>query len=224
MHWCPDASHALKGLKNFLFNHGEIRLSQEEVKDFDLDSDLVELQAIKDLVEFQEKLEAKPAPKLSKAVLEKAVESFGKMDVGTTMAIFNRDTAHGICFMMTKGGYPQRYSTSAHCIKRIAKWYQIMSSRGPLFSFSLKFPEQLKEQVEYLLNFSKYMAKAILSKRQKDAVSAGRKPALEAVQKSILMSSRTVVDLQEKILQDPEVEFFSAGRTLGDPVEIHNGH
>ena len=33
-----------------------------------------------------------------------------------------------------------------------------------------------------------------------------------------------MIDLQEKILQDPEVEFFSAGRTLQDPCESHNGH
>ena len=98
--WCPDASHAIKGVKNFLFNHGEIRLSAEEVRDFDLDSDLVELQAIKDLVKFQENLEAKLVPKLSEAVLEKAIGKYGKMDVGTTIAIFSRETAQnraGLC-------------------------------------------------------------------------------------------------------------------------------
>ena len=126
--WCPDGSHALKGIKNFLYNHGEIRLSQEEVQDYDLDSDLVEFQAIKDLVEFQENLEAKLAPRLSRAVLEKAGEKYGKMDVGAAIAIFHTDTSNGICFMMSKGGYPQRYSTTAHCIEKIAKWYQIMLS------------------------------------------------------------------------------------------------
>ena len=103
MLWCPDGSHALKGIKNFLYNHGEIRLSQEEVQDYDLDSDLVEFQAIKDLVEFQENLKAKLAPKLSRAVLEKAGEKYGKMDVGAAIVIIYTDTSNGICFMMSKG-------------------------------------------------------------------------------------------------------------------------
>jgi len=36
--WNPDQSYALKGLKNFLFNYREYRLSPEEVEDFDLDA------------------------------------------------------------------------------------------------------------------------------------------------------------------------------------------
>ena len=222
--WCPDASHAIKGVKNFLFNHGEIRLSPEEVRDFDLDSDLVELQAIKDLVKFQENLEAKLVPKLSEAVLEKAIGKYGKMDVGTTIAIFSRETAAGICFMMSNGGYPQRYSTTAHWIDQVAKWYQIMGARGPLFSFSLKEPEKRDDQIEFLGKFSFYISKTIFSKRQKTALSEGKPVPLEAVQKSILMSTKSVIDLQEEILKDPEVEFFSAGRTLADVIESLNGH
>ena len=222
--WNPDQSHALKGLKNFLFNYGEYRLSPEEVKDFNLDSDLVELQAIKDLVEFQENLEAKLAPRLSQAVLDKAVGKYGKMDVGAAMAIFHMDTANGICFMMSNGSYPQRYSTTVHSVKQVARWVQIMTARGPLFSFSHKYPEVLRDQKDFLQKFSIYFSKIILSKRQKEAVSKGRKPPLETVQKAILMNIKTVLELQEKILQDPEVEYFSAGRTSGDPIESHNGH
>ena len=222
--WCPDGSHALKGIKNFLFNHGEIRLSPEEVKEFDLDSDLVELQAIKDLVKFQENLEAKLVPKLSEAVLEKAVAKYGKMDVGTAMAIFSRETAAGILFMMSNGDCPKRYSTTAHFIDQVAKWYQIIGARGPLFSFSNEHPEQKDDQIEFLGKFSFFISKAIFSKKQKTALSEGRKVPLEAVQKSILMSTKTIIDLQEEILQDPEVKFFSAGRTLADVIESVNGH
>ena len=99
-----------------------------------------------------------------------------------------------------------------------------MFARGPLFSFSHKYPEVLRDQKDFLQKFSTYFSKIILSKRQKEAVSKGRNPPLETVQKAILMSTKTVLELQEKILQDPEVEFFSAGRTSGDPIESHNGH
>ena len=205
-------------------NKGYIRLSEEEVRDFKLDSDLVEFQAVRDLVKFQENLEMKPAPKLSEAVLEKAQQRYGKMDVGTTMKIFDRDTSAGIHFMMSNGTYPQRYATTAHWFEQVAYWYQIVSNRGLGLAFSHKYPEQTKSQIDFLQKFSVYLSKTIISDAQKKAVSEGRTPALEAVQKSILMSTVTLIEIQDKILQDPEVEYFAAGRALGDPVESHNGH
>ena len=222
--FCPDGSHALKGLKNYLFNYGEIQLSEEEVRDFDLVSNLVQLIAIQDLVEFQENLEYKPAPRLTKAVLAKAVQRYGKMDVGTTMAIFNRDTSNGILHMISKGGYPNSYTTTAHCIERVAYWYQIMGERGMGFAFSNMYPEQRDSQIDFLNKFSYYTSKMILSKKQRDAIADKNNPSLEAVQKSVLMSAKSIIWLQEKMLADPEVKYYAAGRALGDSIEAHNGH
>ena len=166
----------------------------------------------------------KPCPKLSEAVLQKAQQRYGKMDVATTMKIFDRDTSAGILFMISNGGYPERYTTTAHWIEQVAYWYQIMSARSMGFAFSHKFPEQTRKQIDFLKTFPVYLSKAILSDNQKKAVSEGRPPALEAVQKSILMSSKTIIEIQQLILMDENVEYFAAGRALADSVEGLNGH
>ena len=39
----------------------------------------------------------------------------------------------------------------------------------------------------------------------------------------MLMTTQSVLHLQEDLIQKEGVEFFMAGRTSGDPVESHHG-
>ena len=42
-------------------------------------------------------------------------------------------------------------------------------------------------------------------------------------QKGVLLATKTIIWLQEEILKNPDVEFFSAGRVLCDVIESYHG-
>ena len=220
----PDPNHAAKGLKNFLINRRQLILSQEEVDEFNLVSNIVDFQAIEDLVEFTSNHEMNIAHHLSAAVLKKAADRYGKMDVGVCMKIFHKDTAAGISLMLESGAYPQSYTTTAHWIWQVANWLEIMSARGIGHAFCYKDMEKFNKNVAFLKRFAYLISKTIFTARQAKAVEKGQEPCLEVVQRSILVSKETILWVAEKILADPEVTYFPAGRGSGDPVESHHGH
>ena len=220
----PDPNHAVKGLKNFLINKRQLTLSQEEVDEFGLPSNIVDYQAIEDLVEFTSTHEMNISHQVSKAVLKKAADRYGKMDVGATIKIFSEDTAAGIMMMVESGHYPKTYATTAHWIRQVAKWIRIMDARGFAHSFSHKDMEQYDKQCKFLRRFAYLTSKMVLTDRQAMAIENGLPPCLELVQKSIWMSCQSTIWTAEKVLQDPEVNFWPGGRGSGDPVESHHGH
>ena len=220
----PDPSHAAKGLKNFLINRRQLILSQEEVDEFNLVSNIVDYQAVEDLVEFTSKHEMNIAPHINHAVLKKAADRYGKMDVGACIKIFSKDTSAGISLMVESGKYPHSYTTTAHWIWQVAHWFEIMSARGIVHAFSFKDKAAMLKDFKFLKRFSYLISKVILTARQAKAVEKGEEPCLELVQKSILMSRKTILWAALRILEDPEVSFFPPGRGSGDPVEAHHGH
>ena len=221
--FAADPSHGLKGTMNALRNQGTIQLSKEEVEQFNLISDKVHWQAILDLVELQKDMEHPINKKLNEGTIKRCSDHFGKMDVQASMQIFHKDTAAGISFMVDSGKYPREYLTTAHFVWQVAHWYEIMSARYVTLAFSYKNMEKFDEQVAWLKSFMRNFIKMIISGRQRVSAAKGTPGAMETVQKSILLSGTTTLWLVPKILADPEVEFYPAGRGLGDPVESHNG-
>ena len=225
----PDPNHAVKGLKNFLINKRQLTLSQEEVDEFGLPSNIVDYQAIEDLVEFTSTHEMNISHQVSKAVLKKAADRYGKMDVGATIKIFSEDTAAALDMMLeankfSNGTYPDSYFTTAHWIRQVARWIKIMGARGFPNSFSHHDMEQYEKQVQFLRRFAYLTSKVVFTTRQAVAIANGVPPCLEIVQKSILVSCESTIRTAERILQDPEVSYWPGGRGSGDPVESHHGH
>ena len=174
-------------------------MDKEYVEEFQLVTDVVSIEPVEKLVEFQKNHEAPLAKRLTQKVLDKAREHFGKMDAKNHLAIFHKDTASAITFMVAHHGWPKEYLTTAQHIFLVVRWWEIVSERGLENAFDKKHPKQREEMVEYLEWFQVYIAKFRFHKNQK---------LIRTVQKGSISAAEAVLVLQKKLLEDPNVNFF----------------
>ena len=197
-----------------LQNKGVVKINKCYQEDWKMLTDEVRWEVIEELVKFQEKFELKIAPKLSAQVLKRGGSHFGKMDVGCAMSVFSKDTAAAIEYIVLHHNYPQEYLTTAQVIYQVAHWFDIMRCLYFKMAFSLKKPDEYKKQCQFLVNFADFFCSIKINENS---------DALTDVQKGVLMTTQSVLHLQEDLIQKEGVEFFMAGRTSGDPVESHHG-
>ena len=181
---------------------------------FNLPTDVIDWGVVEEVAKFQEEHELKIAPKLTVKTLEKGASHFGKMDVGCAHAVFQRDTAAVIEFMVAHHNYPEEYLTTAYFIELVARWWSIMKARCRSLAFSHKNVEIFNDTIEFLQLFMAVFASLIIFEGQY---------GYEDVQIGVLMATFSVLWLQEQLLSREDVEFFMAGRVSGDPVECHHG-
>ena len=189
-------------------------MAPEYVEEFNLVTDKVCIEPVEMLVEFQKNHESPLAKRLTPQVLEKAREHFGKMDAKNHLAIFHKDTASAITFMVANHGWPKEYLTTAQHIFLVYRWWEIVSERGLNNAFSKNHPKQRQEMIDYLEWFEEYIAKFRYHPNQK---------LIRTVQKGSISAAEAVLHLQDKLLKDPNVTHFSAARgVLIDIIENHH--
>ena len=74
---------------------------------YELPTDIIDWSVIEEVATFQADHELKIAPKLTVKALERGKSHFGKMDVGCAHAVFSRDVAACIEYMVAHHNYPQ---------------------------------------------------------------------------------------------------------------------
>ena len=99
-------------------------------------------------------------------------------------------------------------------IYQVAHWFDIMRCLYFKLAFSLKKPDEYRKQCQFLENFADFFCSIKINEGS---------DALPDVQKGVLMTTQSVLHLQEDLIQKEGIEFFMAGRTSGDPVESHHG-
>ena len=115
-----DPAHLLKSIRNNFQCYKTLILCDEEVQKYNLPTNVVDFAILEELVKFMENHELPIACKLNQAVLDKGRDSYGKMDVGTAIKLFHRDTSYAIIFLIENYGYDEKYRTTAHYIFHVA--------------------------------------------------------------------------------------------------------
>ena len=209
-----DPSHVIKLIRNMLQNKKLIKMAEKFREFYDLPTDIIDWSVIEEVAAFQADHELKIAPKLTVKALERGKSHFGKMDVGCAHAVFSRDVAACIEYMVAHHNYPQEFLTTAHFIDLVAQWWTILKARCHQLAFSHRKREIYDEVINFLKTFMEFFASLEIYENQ---------DYLEDVQKGVLMSTESMLWLQEQLLARDDVEFFMGGRCLGDPVECHHG-
>ena len=210
-----DPVHVLKAIRNALIDqHAQgfnLLLSEDFVKKHGLPSNEVSVKPLDALVNFQATATWKFAPRLSSKCLK--LEHFDKMKVGPAKNLLSWESAVGIRYLIKHQNQPEAWETTAFFCERVAKWFDLVSSRKPSLSISLNNFEQRSSELNLFMEMIDGMQ---LSKAH--CVARERKP----LQRAVLLSAKSLIDLARQLLQKENWKFVMGGRFLGDAVENIN--
>lgn len=122
----PDPGHLLKNLKESLLNNKTIVLPDKFVKLHNLSSPDVSSDHTKHILNCQEDLTFKIAPKLKSSHFEQT--TYGKMKVNRAVNFFSHDTSASLYFL-SKSQSQTAFSTTACFIDKVSRWFDLMTSR-----------------------------------------------------------------------------------------------
>ena len=208
-----DAAHIIKNIRNQLYNNKIFILPDDFVQQHGLVTNVVDIGCIKDLLDFKREKELDLAPHLPDDILN--LTQFKKMDVGLAVKLLSRDTAAAIRTLVAKHGRSKRYLATAAFFQESGFYYDIVSSRSSKFCFHKNAPETNAKRIEFLKSFMNLYSRMKLSDKQKD----GLKPT----QLGVLLTTTSLIELQEDLLNEGAV-FFLPGRTLQDSLESFQGN
>ena len=151
-----DAAHLDKNCRSLMEKH-ELKISKKFVEKYELKSDTVKFEYIKELAEFQDENELQMAPRLSRKTISN-LTSFQKMDVCRSAAVLSKETAVALRYLVQNEGWPEEALTTAKFIELFDRWFQIMKERGQTLAFSKKNMEKYQEQIEFLNEFMEFFS------------------------------------------------------------------
>ena len=203
-----DPPHLLKNIRNALVNY-DFELPDSIVKKYNLPSNLVKMDHIKQLYEYELRREDKLAPRLSKDCV--FVKGFNKMNVNFARNALSRDVAAALRSLVTLEKFPQEVLTTAFFCERIGKWYDLATARAPHLGFSLSKPEKLDSALDFLDEMMYIMDTTMFYAHQK----LGRPDIV----RGFLLSTTSLKELVNSCLSGKGYKFVLSGRFTSDCIE-----
>lgn len=169
-------------------------------------SDRVDISHIRDLVEFQRNFQCKLAPKLTEADLNPS--HYEKMRVSNATHVLSHEVSSALKFMAQELNQP-KYLTTAWFVDIVCKWFELMTSRHPIMALSKIKEDVYKDSIDFLEKFID------IFKRIKIGVRELWKP----VQKGVIISTLSILDIQQLFLKDNRYAFLLTSRFTQDCLE-----
>lgn len=201
-----DVPHIVKNLCGHLVNGQFIVLHPDDVKNNSLPSSVVSLDPVKRLVKFQEGSTFKLAPNLRPQVLEP--NHFDKMKVSNAMSIFSHSTAVALRTMVKEHGWHEQVLATAWFIEQVNHWFDLMCSRHPVMALSRHNLTKHEEAVTFLQSFMDMFSRIRIGNGHYKPCQAG-----------VLLSTTSVLQLQQHLLEDLDFEFLLTSRFTQDSLE-----
>ena len=203
-----DPPHLLKNIRNAL-QKSDFVLSEETVERYKLKSNVVSLEHIKKLYEFDLERELKYAPRLTEECFN--VTGLNRMNVPLAKRLLSREVAAGLTALVENFNYPQEYLTTAFFCDYLGKWYNLITSRSSTFAFSLHNFRQYENEMEFLDEMIDIIDGAKLSASQQFE----RIP----IQKGFVLSTISLKEIVEFLLKERGYKYVMCGRFTGDCIE-----
>ena len=201
-----DQPHVLKSLASMLRSHGEFTLPEEFVKKHDLPSNVVKLEHISNLLDFQNKTLLKLSPHLRKESIDPA--HFQKMNVGLAMSLFSREVANGLRYLVQEEeNYPKEMLTTAFFAEFVARWMELVNSRFHSIALSKHNTEVYDKAIQHLEEMIELFHKINIGGKWK------------IVQTSIITTTKSIIDLQNMLLSVHKFQFVLTARFSQDSLK-----
>lgn len=205
LYFYADAPHAFKNLKTAFLNSSVITIPNDFVIFYKLPTDTVDKNYVYELFDKDEGLELKLAPKLTKQSLN-TKDHFAKMKVSNAKKVLSEDVASGLSFLASD--LEDERHTTAWFVEFLSKWFTFMCSRNINFSLSYHDDNKFNEAISFLKEVILFFTE----------LKVGAAPKWKPYQTAILISTQTVIDLSQYLL-NRNFTFFFPSRLTQDCLE-----
>jgi len=202
-----DVPHLIKNVRNHIVSGQDIVLPQHIVQRFQLPSATVSVAPLNRLVKFQEHRDLKPAPRLTSKHLD--ISHFDKMKVSQALHVFSHSVSSALRLMVATENWEENVLTTAWFLEIMNKWFELMTSRHPVMAFSKFNGDKYDSAVSCL--------RTVIDLFQH--VSIGKKGAWKPVQSGVLLSTFSVLELQNRFLNILNFKFLLTARLTQDCLE-----
>ncbi|KAJ8956758.1 hypothetical protein NQ314_006632 [Rhamnusium bicolor] len=201
----PDVPHLFKNIKSALVNKIIIIPKDIQVQ-FSLPSNRVDISHINDLIEFQRSFQCKLAPKLNEADLNPS--HYEKMRVSNASHVLSSEVSSALKFMAQELKRPE-YLTTAWFVEVVCKWFELMTSRHPIMALSRINEDIYKKTLDFLKTFIDIFKRAKIGARE----------LWKPVQKRVIITTQSILDIQQIFLEDKGYTFLLTSRFTQDCLE-----
>jgi hypothetical protein len=205
-----DVPHIIKNVRNHLVNGQIFVLPPCIVQKFNLPCDTVSIEPLKKLVEYQKDKDLKPAPNLTAKHIDPS--HFDKMKVSQAMNIFSHSVSAALRLMIETQSWDRNMLTTCWFLELMNKWFDLMSSRHPILAISRFIEDKYDSTISFLSSVIDIFDSMTISK---PGAAASWKP----VQSGVILSTMSVLQLQDRLLNREDFKFVLTARLSQDCLE-----
>lgn len=172
-----------------------------------LPSDRIEIAHFNELIKSQEDLELLLASKLRTDNI-KSTNTFNKMRVNNAKNVFSTDVSSSLQFLADENHKPE-FITTAWFVKNVSRWFSLMTSRNCKIALGLKNEEIYNANIKFLYEIIDLFKN----------IGIGKKEIFKPVQRGIILTTTSVINLVEYLLNKRNFQFVLIGRFTQDCIE-----
>lgn len=206
LHVFADVPHLFKNIKSMLITNKIIQLPNSIVEKHALPTKEILSSHIFELAKYQESHIFKLAPKLSEEDL--LPSHFSKMKVSTSSNVISHSVSSALKFLADELKKPE-YLTTAWFLDQIEKWFFLMTSRHPSCALSKLNIDVYNSTIGFLKQILELFS----------SMEVGHKKIWKPSQTGVLISTQSMLDLQEYLLNEKKYTFFLTSRVSQDCLE-----
>lgn len=201
-----DVPHLFKNIKSMLVTNRTIDLTADMQNKHNLPSNVVDVQHIEELIKYQKPLNFKLAPKLTEEDLTPS--HFQKMRVKRSTNVVSHDVSSALKFLADELSKPE-YKTTAWFLDLVEQWFALMTSRHPTLALSKHNMQSYDNAVSHLQNIMDVFR----------TMHVGLKGAWKPSQTGLLISTQSILDIQEDFFTNKNYVFILTARFTQDCLE-----
>lgn len=200
-----DVPHLFKNIKSMLVTNRTINISTDIQNQHGLPSNVVNVQHIEDLIQYQKPLHFKLAPKLTEDLTP---SHFQKMRVKKSTNVVSHDVSSALKFLAEELTKPD-YKTTAWFLDLVEQWFALMTSRHPTLALSRRNMQSYENSITHLHSVMDVFR----------TMHVGPKGAWKPSQSALLISTKSMLDIQEDFLTNKNYVFILTSRFTQDCLE-----
>ncbi|KAB0804614.1 hypothetical protein PPYR_01584 [Photinus pyralis] len=201
-----DAPHLFKNIKSMLLSNKIIRIPDTLKEKYKLPTNEIRANHISEIAAYQEEHEFKLAPRLSEADL--LPSHFNKMKVSTSTNIISHNVSSALKFLAEEMKKPE-YLTTAWFLDQVEQWFYLMTSRHPSSALSKYNKCAYTDSITFLKDFMHIFK----------SLEVGVKKVWKPSQTGVLITTQSLLELQEHLLENKQYKFILTSRFTQDCLE-----
>lgn len=201
----PDPVHVFKNIAASLTSNRTFTFSDSFVKKYNLQSNFVSIQAVKEVFAIDKNDILKLCPRLKEKVIEPS--HFEKMNVANAVALINNDISAAIYHYISMKNMDAKYSTTAWFFKNVYLWFKLLTSRFYSLSISTENKENYDSRLEHLQFIKEMFYNMYVDKVWKP------------FQTGVILATEGGIDFQKIYIEKYNYRYVMLGRLTQDCLE-----